>query len=219
VGRFVCLSVSDTGTGIPPEVLPRIFEPFFTTKEVGKGTGLGLATVYGIVKQHHGWIEIESEAGRGTTFAVFLPALEEAPQQQTTKTAETVVSGGNEMILIVEDEKPVRELVSNLLRRRGYRVLEAESGQKALKVWSDHKGEVDLVLTDMVMPDRMSGWELSEKLQAERPGLKVIFTSGYSAEVVGREFALQVGVNYLPKPYHPQALARAIRERLDSKES
>ncbi len=219
VGRFVLLSVGDTGTGIPPEVLPRIFEPFFTTKEVGKGTGLGLATVYGIVKQHHGWIEIETETGRGTTFKVYLPALEDVNREQVTKTVEPVVSGGNECILIVEDEKPVRELVSTLLRRRGYRVLEAESGQKALGVWNENKGQIDLVLTDMVMPDRMTGWELAEKLQAERPGLKVIFTSGYSAEVVGREFVLQVGVNYLPKPYHPHTLARAIRERLDSKES
>ncbi|NOS71559.1 MAG: PAS domain S-box protein, partial [Verrucomicrobia bacterium] len=219
IGRFVLLSVGDTGTGIPPEVLPRIFEPFFTTKEVGKGTGLGLATVYGIVKQHHGWIEIETETGRGTTFKVYLPSLEDVACELAAKTVEPVVSGGNECILIVEDEKPVRELVSTLLRRRGYRVLEAESGQKALGVWNENKGQIDLVLTDMVMPDRMTGWELAEKLQAERPGLKVIFTSGYSAEVVGREFVLQVGVNYLPKPYHPHTLARAIRERLDSKES
>jgi PAS domain S-box-containing protein len=216
MGRFACLSVSDTGTGIPPEVLPRIFEPFFTTKEVGKGTGLGLATVYGIVKQHHGWIEVDTQQGRGTTFRVYLPALDEAVREQQVKSPEAVAGGGNETILIVEDEKPVRELVSTLLRRRGYRVLEAESGQKALGVWSENKGNVDLVLTDMVMPDRMSGWELAERLQAERPGLKVIFTSGYSAEVVGREFSLQVGVNYLPKPYHPQSLARAIRDRLDA---
>ncbi len=219
VGRFVLLSVGDTGTGIPPEVLPRIFEPFFTTKEVGKGTGLGLATVYGIVKQHHGWIEIETETGRGTTFKVYLPSLEDVACELAAKTVEPAVRGGNECILIVEDEKPVRELVSTLLRRRGYRVLEAESGQKALGVWNENKGQIDLVLTDMVMPDRMTGWELAEKLQAERPGLKVIFTSGYSAEVVGREFVLQVGVNYLPKPYHPHTLARTIRERLDSKES
>ncbi len=218
-GRFVCLSVTDTGTGIPADVLPHIFEPFFTTKEVGKGTGLGLATVYGIVKQHSGWLEVETEAGRGTSFKIYLPALDEMPGHAETSSRETAVAGGNETVLIVEDEKAVRELVSGLLKRRGYRVLEAESGAKALQLWSEHKGRVDLLLTDMVMPDRISGWELAQKLLPDQPTLKVIFTSGYSEEVVGREFALRVGVNYLPKPYHPQTLARVIRERLDAKES
>jgi PAS domain S-box-containing protein len=216
IGRFVCLAVSDTGCGIPPENLRRIFEPFFTTKEVGKGTGLGLATVYGVVKQHQGWIEVESEVNKGTSFAVYLPRGEEKVESAEEKTAEGMLRGGTETILVVEDESPVRELVSNILRARGYRVLEAESGAKALGLWAEHKDEIDLLLTDLVMPDRLNGRELADKLRAERPDLKVIFTSGYSADVVGKEFVLQSGLNYLQKPYLPQTLTAAVRECLDS---
>jgi PAS domain S-box-containing protein len=216
-GKFVCLSVIDTGCGIKPENLRRIFEPFFTTKEIGKGTGLGLATVYGIVKQHRGWIEVESEINSGTTFRVFLPQSKEAPSQTDAQPADTAIPGGAETILVVEDEAPVRELVCRLLAQRGYHILEAESGLKALEIWNHSKGKIDLVLTDLVMPDHINGRELAEKLWAERPDLKVIFTSGYSQDVVGKDFVLNQGLNYVQKPYHPQKLAQTIRECLDGR--
>jgi CheY-like chemotaxis protein len=215
-GRFVSLTVADTGCGIAPESLPRIFEPFFTTKGVGKGTGLGLATVYGIVKQHQGWLEVESEPGNGTIFKVFLPCTNAAQEPAKDETPVRTVRGGTETILVVEDEAPVRELVCNLLAAHGYKVLQAESGVHALELWSSTKNSVDLVLTDLVMPDRMNGRELAERLWVERPKLKVIFTSGYSADVVGADFVLQRGFHYLQKPYHPQKLALSIRDCLDA---
>jgi PAS domain S-box-containing protein len=215
-GRFVCLSVIDTGCGITPENLRRIFEPFFTTKEVGKGTGLGLATVYGIVKQHQGWIEVASEPGKGTTFKVFLPESSEPSGPGSEPAAEKVVRGGKETILVVEDEGPVRELVCNLLARHGYQILQADSGLKALQIWQESRDRIDLLLTDLVMPDRINGRELAEKLLAERPKLKVIFTSGYSADIVGKDFALRDGLHYLQKPYHPQKLALTVRDCLDA---
>lgn len=217
-GRHVCLTTSDTGCGIPPEILRRIFEPFFTTKEVGKGTGLGLATVYGIVQQHQGWIEVASQLGRGTTFRVFLPQCTGTAERSEERKTEFLVRGGKETLLVVEDESPVRELVCRLLQEHGYKVLAAESGVRALEVWQQHKHEIALLLTDVVMPDQVSGRELAEKLWAERPGLKVVFTSGYSADVVGKYWVLRHGFNYVQKPYHPRELARAIRECLDATE-
>lgn len=215
-GKFVCVSVQDTGTGIQPDVLPHIFEPFFSTKPVGKGTGLGLATVYGIVKQHHGWLEVESEPGRGSTFHVFLPAEKEPviPAGGDSQVNE-LLRGGDETILVVEDEPPVRDLVCKLLAGRGYHVLQATSGVHALKVWEEQKNSINLLLTDIVMPDGMSGRDLAEKIQAERPGLKAIFTSGYSADIGGKDFIIKEGVNFLQKPYAPQKLLRLIRKCLD----
>src|SRR5262249_46837894 len=151
---------SDTGCGIAPEILRRVFEPFFTTKEVGKGTGLGLATVYGIVKQHQGWVEVESELGKGTTFSVFLPCCAETAEVTDKRFMERAVRGGSETILVVEDEAAVRELVCNLLAAHGYKILQAESGVRALEVWKESKERIDLLLTDLVMPDRMNGREL-----------------------------------------------------------
>jgi two-component system, cell cycle sensor histidine kinase and response regulator CckA len=215
-GRHVCLSVTDTGSGIAPENLRRVFEPFFTTKEVGKGTGLGLATVYGIVKQHQGWIEVESQLDKGTGFKVYLPASNESAEPGLSYLPDPPVRGGTETILIVEDEAPVRELVCSLLSGHGYNILQAESGRDALELWRVNKDKVDLLLTDLVMPDRMNGRELAEKLWAERPELKVIFTSGYSADVVGKEFVLRRGLHYLQKPYHPKKLALIVRDCLDA---
>jgi PAS domain S-box-containing protein len=216
-GRFVCLSVTDTGIGIAPENLHRIFEPFFTTKEIGKGTGLGLATVYGIVKQHQGWIEVDSQVDKGTTFRIYLPSVESEVKVAEKQTAQVSIRGGNETILLVEDEPPVCELVSRVLRKYGYRVLSAGDGVEAIEIWRDHKDEIALLLTDLVMPNNINGRELAEKLCAERPDLKVIFTSGYSADIVGRDFKLEPELNFLQKPYHPQTLALTVRRCLDGK--
>ncbi|HTY85989.1 MAG TPA: PAS domain S-box protein [Candidatus Acidoferrum sp.] len=217
VGRFVCVSNSDTGCGIPPENLQRIFEPFFTTKEVGKGTGLGLATVYGIVKQHQGWVEVESTVGQGTTFRIFIPYVGSAQTETERPTTQIAVRGGDETILLVEDEKPVRELVSRVLQKYGYQVLQAGTGAEAVQIWNQHKSQIALLFTDLVMPDNMNGRELAEKLRAESPGLRVIFTSGYSADIVGKDFKLEPELNFLQKPYQPQTLALTVRRCLDEK--
>jgi PAS domain S-box-containing protein len=215
-GQFVCLSLTDTGSGIPPEVLPHIFEPFFSTKEVGKGTGLGLATVYGIVKQHEGWIEVATQTGKGTTFRVFLPAMAGDAEEETAFFARPRVRGGQEKILLVEDESSLRNLALQVLKRQGYEVFEAPSGAEALNLWSRIEGEVDLLLTDMVMPDGVSGRELAQRLKASKGSLKVIFTSGYSPEIIGHEEELQEdGTAFLQKPYDPDTLARMVRDCLD----
>jgi CheY-like chemotaxis protein len=195
--------------------LSRIFEPFFTTKEVGKGTGLGLATVYGIVKQHQGWVEVESTVGKGTTFRIYIPFVGEEQTPAEKPTTQITVRGGTETILLVEDEKPVRELVARVLEKNGYKVMHAGTGAEAIEIWRAHKDEVHLLLTDLIMPGNMNGRELAEALWLERPKLKVIFTSGYSADVVGKDFKIESDLNFLQKPYHPQTLALAVRRCLD----
>ena len=215
-GDFVSLEVKDSGCGIPPENLRRVFEPFFTTKEVGKGTGLGLATVYGIVQQHQGWIEVESEVGKGAAFRVFIPVNVSTENSSGQPTQERLVRGGTETILVVEDEAPVRELVCGVLRGYGYQILPAQSGVEAVELWRNVREKVDLLLTDLVMPDRINGRDLAERLRSDRPDLKVIYTSGYSADVVGKDFVLQGGLRYLQKPYDPTKLALAIRDCLDA---
>jgi PAS domain S-box-containing protein len=215
-GKYVRLTVEDNGCGISPTNLPRIFEPFFTTKDIGKGTGLGLAAVYGILKQHRGWIEVESELGKGSAFHVFLPEAAEESVSIEKKKVEEPVRGGSETILVVEDETPVRELVCKLLTGYGYHVLRAETGVKALDLWRHRKEKIDLLLTDLVMPDRLSGRELADELRADVPDLKVIFMSGHSPEVAGKDFALQPGLHYLQKPYDSKKLAASVRNCLDS---
>ncbi len=214
IGRFACLSVSDTGKGIPPEILPRIFEPFFTTKDIGKGTGLGLATVFGIVQQHNGWINAYSEVGKGTTFRMYLPLQKEAEEVVAETTF--VAKGGDETILLVEDEQSLRVLVRNVLTRLGYRVLEATTGLTAVEVWKEHRDDIKLLLTDLVMPDGMTGKQLAEVLVQENPDLKVIYTSGYSRDIAGQGFILQDGVNFLSKPFQAAKLAQAVRNSLDA---
>jgi PAS domain S-box-containing protein len=216
-GKFICLSVRDTGCGMTPEIQARIFEPFFTTKGVGKGTGLGLATVFGIMKQHQGWLEVESEVGVGTTFKVFLPASPRPAASAEQAAAETKIRGGAETILLVEDEVALRALTKIILQRYGYRVLEAASGVEALEVWEKQGAPVDLLLTDMIMPDGVTGRELAKQLQARQPGLKVIYVSGYNMESEGTTFRLREGTVFLQKPYHPQKLVQAVRDALDEK--
>jgi two-component system cell cycle sensor histidine kinase/response regulator CckA len=215
-GSFVCLSVSDSGCGISPEILPKIFEPFFTTKDVGKGTGLGLATVFGIVQQHQGWINVYSELGHGTTFRIYLPRL---AKNAGSKSAPVVAkaSGGHETILLVEDDPSLRTSVRMSLAKLGYRILEAPTGVKALGVWKQNRDEIQLLLTDLVMPDGMTGKDLGQRILQEQPKMKVIYMSGYSAEVVGKDFPLKEGDNFLTKPFQSSKLARTIRDKLDAK--
>jgi PAS domain S-box-containing protein len=215
-GSFVRLTVTDTGCGMEPSVLQRIFEPFFTTKEVGRGTGLGLATVYGIVKQHHGWITVQSQVGIGTTFKVFLPAAGEATlsADDSASPSETVL-GGRETILLVEDESDLLGLLREVLQQYQYHVLTASSGAEALRVWNEHHGQVDLLLTDMVMPGGMTGDELGAELKRRKPDLKIIYASGYNSAFVGRGFS-QNDTNFLVKPYQPQQVAQLVRDILDA---
>ncbi len=208
------MSVSDNGCGIPAHVLPRIFEPFFTTKEPGKGTGLGLATVFGIVKQHRGWLKVDSKPGSGTTFQVFLPASTVAPATAAAA-ALPKPRGGSETILLVEDEAGVRKITLTLLARHGYTVLEAANGVEALKVWQENRASVKLLLTDLVMPAGVSGQQLAKTLQADKPDLKVVYTSGYSAGIAGREIQLQAGENFVQKPFRPDDLLKTVRSCLD----
>jgi PAS domain S-box-containing protein len=219
-GRYICLSHTDTGDGIPPENLQRIFEPFFTTKELGKGTGLGLATVYGIVKQHKGWIEIESEMGKGTTFHVFLPASAvTAPEVDAAVETQFRTLGGTETVLVVEDERDLREIITRTLNRHGYRVFQAVDGNNALQIWSEYKHDIQLLFTDVIMPGGMNGRELADKLLIEKPKLKVIFSTGYGADALAKNFKLDPDLNYLQKPYLPHALARLVRKSLDAKQN
>jgi PAS domain S-box-containing protein len=214
-GQFVCLGVSDTGTGMDKATLNHIFEPFFTTKEVGKGTGLGLATVYGIVKLHNGWIEVESRIGMGSTFTVFLAAARAGFGDTTTLTERASVRGGNEVILVVEDEIALRGLMRSVLLHYGYRVLDAASGGEALTVWERNSGKIDLLLTDIVLPDRVDGQELASEMRKQKPRLKIVYTSEFGLELAGREADLKEGVNLLQKPFQPLALARTVRCCLD----
>jgi two-component system, cell cycle sensor histidine kinase and response regulator CckA len=214
-GAYIILSVGDTGGGIASEHLPHIFEPFYTTKDVGKGTGLGLATVYGIVQQHHGWITVDSEPNKGTIFQIFLPATNQAPDTVADAVYTLPSRVGRETILLVEDEPALRNLVKNILERSGYHVLEAESAFAALEVWADHHSGIDLLLTDMVMPDGMNGKELGQRLLIEKPELRIIYSSGYSPDVVGEDFIENEGQHFLQKPYHPRKLVDMVRLALD----
>ena len=215
-GCYVCLSVRDTGCGIAPEILPRVFEPFFTTKEAGKGTGLGLATVLGIVKQNRGWLTVNSELGQGTTFQVFLPGIAAAAAPAATGTHDKP-RGGTETILLVEDEDSVRRSVRAILKRNGYTVLEAASGAEAFKIWEVDHAKITLLLTDLVMPAGVSGQQLAHKLQMDRPDLKVIYISGYSPEFAGRTIELRSSENFLQKPFRPDQLMKTIRQCLDGR--
>jgi CheY-like chemotaxis protein len=210
--------VTDTGTGIPPEIMPKIFEPFFTTKDVGKGTGLGLATVFSIVQQHQGWINVYSEVGRGTTFRVYIPRQVMPSDQSAGWSSLATVRGGTETILLAEDDASLRNAVRKALTRLGYEVLVATDGPDALAIWSQHRDKIRLLLTDMVMPGGMNGKQLARELLQQQPGLKVVYTSGYIAEIAGKDLALEEGVNFLNKPFEAHKLGYIIRNCLDQKE-
>ncbi len=219
-GRFVRLSVSDTGIGISKDLQAQIFEPFFTTKPSGKGTGLGLATVYGIIKQHNGWIEVESEEERGSTFNVFLPVSEgvAAPAPAAEKKHSPLpVPGGTETILVVEDEPTVRVLACSVLSQYGYKVIEASSGADGLATWEKVRGRVDLLLTDIVMPGGMTGSDLADQLTQRKKGLRVLLTSGYRVDSLGQRAPHRKDYRFLPKPFSPEDLARKVRQCLDGK--
>jgi CheY-like chemotaxis protein len=222
-GRFVCLAVSDTGCGMDESTMHRVFEPFFTTKEVGKGTGLGLATVHGIVAQHRGWVNVESRPREGSTFSVYLPALDSSTHaggQETTNPASTLAAlQGEETILLVEDEGAVRRHLGQFLRRLGYQVLEAQNGREALAVWERERSRIALLLSDMVMPGSISGLDLALRFRSEQPGLKLIISSGYSAEMSTQAMTSLPGLVFLPKPYEPMALAKTLRSCLASGEN
>ena len=214
-GSYVMLEVRDNGSGIPPEIVSRIFEPFFTTKDVGKGTGLGLATVFGIVKQHGGWLEVDSKVGEGTSFRIHFPMKENAAATITCA-EEIKPAGGTETILVTEDEPSLRMLVCTVLRLSGYQILEAANGKEVVKIWQDQPNGVDLLLTDMVMPSGMSGRELALTLQASRCDLKTIFMSGYSVDLASSDAGLEEGLNFLQKPFTPTQLLKTVRKALDS---
>jgi two-component system, cell cycle sensor histidine kinase and response regulator CckA len=212
-GRYVMIVVSDTGSGMTLETQAHIFEPFYTTKGVGKGTGLGLAVVHGIVKQSGGQIEVFSELNRGTSFKLYFPAIDEQVYAATLRDQEVDVRG-TETILLVEDEVGVRNLAYFVLQTQGYNVQAASDGKAALRMVGSHKGPVHLLVTDVVMPV-MNGREMAEELHLRYPQMKVLFTSGYTDDAVVRHGVLQAEVAFLQKPYSPQALARKVRQVLN----
>jgi len=212
-GRYVLLSVSDTGVGIDAATMDHIFEPFFTTKEIGKGTGLGLSTVYGIVKQHGGFVNVYSEPGQGATFRIYLPVASGIPDKQPVATNLRVV-GGKETILVADDHGGIREVVQASLQAQGYRVILASDGQEAVRLFEASWEQIDLVLLDVVMPG-LSGPDAYFRMCSIRPNLPVIFATGQTNESISLDSTVGPGVVFLKKPYAPEAVSQAIREKLD----
>jgi len=213
-GNYVMLAIADTGTGMSEEVKAHLFEPFFTTKPSGQGTGLGLATCFGIVKQNTGHINVHSELGSGTTFEIYFPQVQSALEPLRVRNLPTEVAGGNETVLLVEDEPVVRELAVDTLREKGYIVVAAVNGEEGLRLARQHDGKIDLVLTDVVMPV-MGGKEMADALRTSHPDTKVLFTSGYTEDALGHHGVLLPGIRFLPKPYLTATLTRKVREVLD----
>jgi len=212
-GRYVLLTVSDTGAGMSPEVQKRIFEPFFTTKGEGKGTGLGLATVYGIVKEHEGYVYVYSEVGKGTIFKMYLPVVNRIARS-VERRIEGPVPGGRERILLAEDDEAIRNIAARILEGAGYAVLTASDGIEAARVFESEKDRVDLVLLDAVMP-KMSGREVYARIKTITPNMPILFSSGYATDSIDPGFFRTEGVNLLQKPYSPDDLLRQVREALD----
>lgn len=217
-GEYVMLTVSDTGSGMDQETQARIFEPFFTTKEVGKGTGLGLSTVYGIVKQSGGNIWVYSEQGLGTVFKVYLPRIDDATASTIARQEETHAPRGSETILLVEDEDVVRGLARKILMQAGYNVLDAKSGDEAIRLCQAHAGPIDLLLTDVVMPE-ISGKEVADRLLELRPSIRVLFMSGYTDEAIVQHGVLDANVKFIQKPFTWVGLTKKVREVLNRKAS
>jgi PAS domain S-box-containing protein len=213
-GKYVMLAVSDTGVGMDAEAQTHIFEPFYTTKGAGRGTGLGLSTVYGIVKQSEGYIWVYSEVNRGTTFKLYLPCVEGGAAPAISGSKERAAADGTETILLVEDEEAVRELARTVLTARGYTILEADSAEQAEKLMGEQSGKIDLLLTDVVMPGT-SGRELARRMAGRVPKLRVLFMSGYTDNVIAQGGVLEAGVSFLQKPFSPRTLAAKVREVLD----
>jgi CheY-like chemotaxis protein len=208
------LSVSDTGTGMTPEIRDRVFEPFFTTKEKGKGTGLGLSTVYGIIKQSGGNIWVYSEPGSGTTFKIYLPRVDAPQEELKERVFKEELPRGSETILVVEDAEEVRKLAVRILKRQGYTVLEGSQGDEAYNVCKQHKGPIHLLVTDVVIPI-MNGHALAKRLESLRPNIKVLYMSGYTENAIVHHGVLEEGMNYLQKPFTLDGLAKKVREVLD----
>jgi PAS domain S-box-containing protein len=213
-GEYVMLSVSDDGNGMDQETLAQIFEPFFTTKGVGAGTGLGLATVYGIVRQNNGFINVYSEPGQGTAFKVYLPRCEDDAAQDQAETAAKPLQRGSETVLLVEDEQAILDTGKAILEYLGYSVLTAGTPGEAIRLVQDHPGDIQLLISDVVMPE-MNGRELVERLMAMNPGLKCLYISGYTSSVIAHRGVLDEGVNFIQKPFSVQALASKVREVLE----
>jgi CheY-like chemotaxis protein len=215
-GSYTMISVADTGCGMSKDIQRKIFEPFFTTKEKGKGTGLGLATVYGIIKQHNGYIYVDSEPDKGTTFDIYLPVILDGELAQGEIAADTQIPKGTETILVVEDESSLRKYVIDVLKPLGYKVIGAADGEEALKIIAEHEEDIDLLLTDFIMPG-INGRELADTIQKDRPDMKVIIMSGYTDDVIAQYGALEDDLNFLQKPMTVRKLAGKIREVLDGK--
>jgi CheY-like chemotaxis protein len=213
-GENVLLAITDTGCGMAPSIKARIFEPFFTTKGPTKGTGLGLATVYGIVKQSGGHIEVYSEVGQGTTFKIYLPRDKDGAPVAAGLPAPQQIRGGTETILLVEDEEGVRTLAKTVLQKQGYTILEAQNGAEALLLCETYSKTIDLLVTDVVMPN-MSGRELGERLATLQPKMKILYMSGYTDDAIVQHGVLESGIPFVQKPFAPEALARKVREVLD----
>jgi two-component system cell cycle sensor histidine kinase/response regulator CckA len=214
-GPYVLLSVSDTGIGMTPEIRARAFEPFFTTKEPGRGTGLGLSTVYGVVKQSGGYIWLDSQQGQGTALRIYLPRVKERALSEVRRAPQVSVPRGTETVLLVEDEEGVRDLIREWLAGHGYHVLAATNGLEALDVAARADGRIDLLVADVVMP-QMGGPALAQRLQALRPDLKVIYVSGYADDALGDRQVLEAGAAFIQKPFPLDTLVRKVREILDA---
>jgi two-component system, cell cycle sensor histidine kinase and response regulator CckA len=214
-GHHVMLALSDTGCGMSAEVKSHLFEPFYTTKQKGRGTGLGLATIYGAVKQAGGTIEVYSELGKGTIFRIYLPAITESPEAlEMDKSTTTSLPKGEETILLVEDERIVRELATKILKRLNYSILPASNGAEALEIARNYNGIINLLITDVVMPG-MNGRQLAEQLQQMRPQTKVLFTSGYTENAIAHHGVIDSNLNFIGKPYSSRDMANKIRRILD----
>jgi signal transduction histidine kinase len=214
-GEFLCVTVSDTGCGIDEQTMKHMFEPFFTTKEPGKGTGLGLATAHGIIKQHDGWIEVNSQRGHGATFRVYLPAAASLGETGMENVIRLPVAGGTETILVVEDDPALRKLARGVLEEYGYGVYDAGSAAEAMTLWRQHGDQIRLLFTDIVLPDGVSGWKLAENLRAENNELKVIYSTGFDSDTLHR-FRTPTSAVLLRKPYPVQSLVRTVRDCLDN---